>query len=61
MDWKVEAKGKAKKFILSQDNDTQDRIRQTVKKLIEFLDNGIFPFNEMDIKKLHGKGEGPSG
>ena len=55
MAWKVEVKKNSKKFLDQQNSDTQNRIRQSIRKLIDYLDNGILPFSDMDIKKLRGR------
>ena len=55
MAWKVEVKKNSKKFLDQQNSDTQNRIRQSLRKLIDYLDNGILPFSDMDIKKLKGR------
>ena len=55
MAWKVEVKKNSKKFLDQQNSDAQNRIRQSLRKLIDYLDNGILPFSDMDIKKLKGR------
>lgn len=55
MAWKVEGKKKVTKFIEKQDITTQQRIRKTINTLANYLDNGIHPYNEMCIERLHGK------
>ena len=58
MAWKLEFKNKHFKFLNKQDIDTQNRIRNVLKSLLDYLDKGILPFSEMDIRKLRGKREG---
>ena len=58
MAWKIEFKKDALKFLERQTSDTQDRIRHSLNALLDYLEAGIFPFNEMNIRKLSGKLEG---
>ncbi|KJR42561.1 plasmid stabilization system [Candidatus Magnetoovum chiemensis] len=58
MAWQIEIKPKAFKFFETQDNITQNRLKQTLSTLIDYLDAGIMPFKEMDIKRLSGEKEG---
>lgn len=55
MAWKVEGKKRVTKFIESQDTNTQKRIRKTINTLVNYLDNDIHPYKELDIERLHGK------
>ncbi len=58
MAWKVEFKKETFRFLTRQDKETQERIRSSLKLLLEYLGKGIFPFREMDIRRLKGKRKG---
>ena len=58
MAWTIEFKNKCLKFLDRQDADFQNRVRDSLNKLLRYLNNGVFPFGEMDIKQLHGKMNG---
>ncbi len=58
MAWTIEFKGKFSKFISKQEKDTQERVRISLNKLLDYLNSGVLPFDEMDIKQLHGKAKG---
>jgi mRNA interferase RelE/StbE len=53
--WKISFKKETFKFLSKQDTDTQERIRTSLNSLLDYLERGIFPFNEMDIRKLKGQ------
>ena len=53
---KIEVSTKAKKFLMLQTENSQNRIKVKVNFLKHYLeDNGKIPFNSMDIKVLRGK------
>lgn len=58
MAWTIEFKRESLKFISKQEKGIQERVRISLNKLLDSLDNGVLPFGEMDIKQLHGKAKG---
>lgn len=58
MAWAIKFKKETFKFLVKQDFDTQARIKSSLNLLLSRLDEGVFPFNEMDIRKLKGKRKG---
>ena len=55
MAWKLSFKKDALKILSKQSSDTQERIKTSIRNLLNHLDRGVFPLNEMDIKKLRGE------
>lgn len=55
MAWKINFRKDTLKFLLTQEMAIQERIRRSLNTFLDYLNKGVFPFNEMDIKKLKGK------
>jgi len=58
MAWKVEFKKETLRFLARQNTDIQERIRKSLNLFLDYLEKGIFPFREMDIRRLKGKRKG---
>lgn len=55
MPWTLSFKNEHLKFLSKQDAETQSRVRAALTTLLDYLDKGTLPFNEMDIKRLKGE------
>ncbi|MBF0473447.1 MAG: type II toxin-antitoxin system RelE/ParE family toxin [Nitrospirae bacterium] len=58
MAWSLDIRNKAVKFLNSQDKSIQQRCKQALNTLIDYLDAGTLPFKELDIKRLSGAKDG---
>lgn len=54
MAWSLSIRKETFKFLLKQDADTQNRLKSAMNTLLDYLDKGIFPITEMDIRRLKG-------
>ena len=58
MAWTIKFRKATLKFLTKQNSETNNRIKTSLNLLLDRLDEGVFPFAEMDIKKLKGSKKG---
>ncbi len=53
--WKIKIHKEAKKFLEKLEESLRERILSKLNTFIKYLNEGVFPIKQFDIKKLKGE------